>query len=85
MQAGARAACASPPLSSPPTILFSIRRALMFLFEKRAFLPACGPLPFAYCLLLDKPPSLTRCMRYPSPQSAYVSTPYLGDESPPCG
>ena len=25
----------------------------MFLFEKRAFLPACGPLPYASCLHLE--------------------------------
>jgi hypothetical protein len=39
MQAGARASCAAPPLFSSLSILFSFRRALMFLFEKRAFLP----------------------------------------------
>ena len=44
MQVGARAACAVPPLFSSLSILFSCRRALMFLFKKRAFLPGLpGP------------------------------------------
>jgi len=78
MQAGARAACASPPLSSSPIILFSFRRALMFLFEKRAspvtvtshtflFSGLARPLPRINPLHLDNQLSLTRSKRPPSP------------------
>jgi hypothetical protein len=54
MRAGARAPALHLPFLLSHIPLFSYRRALMFLFEKRAFLPACGPLPFDHRFHLDK-------------------------------
>ena len=67
MRAGARAPALHLPFPLLPLPCFSYRRALMFLFEILAFLPACGPLPFDPCLRLDNQPRLARCLRYPSP------------------
>ncbi len=55
----------------------------MFLFEKRAFLPACGPLPFNACLTWTTSRFCSGTSVPHRHNRSMCLCPYLGDESPP--